>query len=217
MSRNFKVIVIAIAVYFATDEMLKAQEVLNDFQTRTDLDISFKPIKKLKLSLNPELRFDNNFSPDKYLLEGEVEYKALKMISFGASYGLVGKVRNEKSNSYYTRYSFSTTISKKFMRFDPSFRLMYSNYADDEIIDKNFLRYKAAISYNIRDCKITPFAAVQLFQDVNNRALYKTRYAAGADYKLFKKNYIKVSYKFDYYQNEYKNRHIFSVGYKLKF
>lgn len=195
----------------------KAQEIENDYQTRIFTDISFKPIKKLKLSLIPELRFDEDFSLDEYLIEGEAEYRALKFLSFGASYGLVGNIRNEKGTEYFSRYSFNTTLKKKFNRFEPSFRLMYSNYADDGIIDKNFLRYKAALKYDIAICKITPFVAVQLFQELQDGGLYKTRYAVGANYKLFKKNYISLNYKLDYYQNEYKNRHIVSLGYKIKF
>ena len=79
------------------------------------------------------------------------------------------------------------------------------------------MRYKASLDYNIPNSKITPFVAVEAFQKLSDADLYKMRYAAGFDYKLFKKNYIGVDYKFDYYQNEYKNRHILSVGYKIKF
>lgn len=194
-----------------------SQEVENELQTRTNIDLSISPVKKLTFSLTPELRFDQDFSLDKYLLEAGLKYKATKWLSLRANYGLVGNLRNEKDTEYFNRFAFSTTFKKKIKRFEPSFRLMYSNYADDEITDKNFLRYKAGIEYNIRNFKLTPFAAVQFFQDVNNGGLYKTRYAIGADYKLFKNNYLNASYKFDYYNTSYLNKHIFSIGYKIKF
>lgn len=195
----------------------EAQEKENEYQTRAFIDLSFKPIKKLKLSLLPELRFDENFSLDKYLIEGEAEYKALKFLFFGASYGFIGNLRNIKDTEYFSRYAFYTTLKKDFDRFEPSFRFMYSNYADDEKGDKNFLRYKASLKYDIANCKITPFVAVQAFQQLNDGGMYKMRYAAGADYKLFKKNYISANYKLDNYQNKNKNRHMVCVGYKLKF
>lgn len=212
-----KVLFISILSLFTFVFSAYSQETENEFQTRTHLNASFKPFKKVKFTFSPELRFEDDFSLDKYLLEGELEYKALKFMTLGARYGFVGNVRNEKDTEYFNRYAFSTTFKEEFGRFEPSVRFMYSNYADDDVDDKNFLRYKAKLKYDIADCKITPFVAVQLFQNLDDGGLHKTRYAIGADYKLFKKNYLGVSYKFDYYNTEYLNKHIISLGYKIKF
>jgi len=195
----------------------RAQEVDNELRTRTELELVFKPIKKFKLSFMPQLRFDENFSLDKYLIESEVEYKALKFLELGATYRFIVNPRDTKDTEYYSRFAFSATAKKEFNRFESAFRLRYSNYADDEITDKEFLRYKASLKYDIKKCKITPFMAVEAFQQLSDSKLYKMRYTVGADYKLFKKNYLGISYKFDYYKNEYKNRHIISLGYKIKF
>ena len=194
-----------------------AQEVENEFQTRTLLDLCFKPFKKVKFTVSPELRFDDNFSLDKYLLEGEAEYKLSKLLSVATRFGFVGNLRNEKETEYFGRYAFSTKFEKEFNRFEPSLRIMYSNYADDQVIDKKFLRYKVKLKYDIPNFKVNPFVSFQLFQGLNEGGLYKIRYAVGAEYKLFKKNYLGVSYKFDYYNKEYLNRHIFSINYKIKF
>ena len=194
-----------------------AQETKNELETRANLDLSFKPFKKVKFTLNPELRFDENFSLDKYILEGETEYKISKLFSIAARYGFVGNLRDEKDTEYLGRFAFSAELQKEFKRFEPSLQITYSNYADDDVNDKNFLRYKAGVKYDIHDCKITPFVAVQLFQDLNDGGLYKTRYAIGADYKLFKKNYLGASYKFDYYYTENLNKHIISLDYNIKF
>lgn len=206
-----------IVTLFITGENVFAQEVTNDFETRTAVDLSFKPIKKLKLSLIPELRFDENFSLDEYLFEGEAEYKALNFLSFGAAYRFEVNPRDTKSTEYFHRYSFNTELEKELNRFETSFRLRYSNYADDEITDKSFLRYRAKLEYDIPKSKITPAVAVEAFHDLNENNLFKMRYTAGIDYKLFKNNYLGVDYKLDYYNNEYKNKHIISVGYKIKF
>jgi hypothetical protein len=217
MKTKMKHILIVPVIFILTAGVSFAQEIENEFQTRANLDLSFKPLKKLKLSFEPELRLDEDFSPDKYLLEGEVEYKAFKNISFAASYGFVGNIRNNKDTEYLNRYAFSAEYEKDFNRFEASFRLKYSNYADDDISDKNFLRYKLGLEYDIPDCKITPSLAVQPFQDLVDGGLYKTRYDFGIDYKLFKNNYLEVGYKFDYYNTEYLNKHIVSLGYKVKF
>jgi len=206
-----------ITLLFFASTKNQAQEIETDFQTRTALDLSFKPIKNLQLSFTPELRFDENFSLDKYVFEGGAEYKVLKFLELGATYRFGINPRDGKDTQYANRYSFSATAKKEFNRFQPAFRLSYTNDADDEVSNEKFLRYKASLDYNIRKSKITPFVGVEAFQRLSDADLYKMRYSAGLDYKLVKKNYLGVNYKFDYYQNEYKNRHIFSVGYKIKF
>jgi len=208
---------LSMVMLFGLRKTTLAQEVENQYETRTELEVSYKPIKKLKLTLIPEFRFDENFSLDKYLFEGEAEYKVWKFLEYGATYRFVVNPRDTKETEYFHRFGFRTTVKKEFGRFQPSFRLMYSNYADDEIIDKEFMRYKALLKYDIKNFKLTPFVATEAFQQFDGGGLYKMRYTAGFDYKLFKKNYLGASYKLDYYKKEYKNKHIFCIGYKIKF
>ncbi len=196
---------------------VSAQEVETDLQTRTSIEFAFEPVKKIKLNIIPELRFDQDFSLDRYLFEGEVGYKPYKFLSLGASYRFVGNLRQTKDTEYLNRYAFSATLKKKFMGFEPSLRLRYSNYADEEVSNEEFLRYKASVKYDIPKGKLTPFIGVEAFQEMSNGQLYKMRYSAGVDYKLFKKNYLGIGYSFNYYLKEYKNRHIINVGYKIKF
>ncbi len=196
---------------------IKAQEVENSSQTRTALTFSLKPIKNLKLDFTPEVRFDEGFSVGKYLIESEVSYKFFKFLSLGTSYRFVSNPRETKGTEYLHRFALSSTFKKKFNRFEPAFRLRYTNYADDES-DKEFLRYKVSVKYNIAKSKITPFVGTEAFQQISGSSeLYKMRYIIGMDYKLFKKNYIGVGYKLDYYMNKYENKHILSIGYKIKF
>jgi len=206
-----------IALLIFAGKTSTAQEIENNYQTRTSVELSFEPIKKLKLNFIPELRFDENLALDKYLFEGEAVYKPLKFLSLGATYRFGGNLRDNKDTEYFNRFAFNATAKKEFNRFESAFRLRYTNDADDEVNNEEFLRYKASLDYNIRKSKITPFVGVEAFQRLSDAELYKMRYMAGVDYKLFKKNYLGVSYKLDYYQKEYKNRHIFSVAYKIKF
>ncbi len=196
---------------------LKAQEVDNELQTRTEVELSFKPIKKLKVTFMPQLRFDENFSLDKYLLETGAEYDLFKFLEVGATYRFIVNPRDTKDTEYLNRYGLSVTTKTELGRFEPSFRLSFTNYAEDDVDDKTFLRYKAGVKYDIPNCKLTPFVALEAFQELDEGDLYKMRYAAGIDYKLFKNNYLGLDYKLDYYQKEYTNMHIISLGYKIKF
>jgi len=216
MKKNYKIV--ALTALMITASSTFAQEVVNKMQYRTELAYRYSPFKKLKFSFNPEIRFDKTFSADKYVFEGGIEYKPLKFLELEANYRYLVNPRDTKETEYFNRYAFSVTGKKEFGRFETALRLKYSNDADDEITDEKFLRYKLSTAYNIPKCKLTPSVGVQAFQSLGEGSgLYKMRYSAGFDYKLFKKNYIGVSYKFDYYQTEYLNRHIIGLRYKIKF
>jgi len=206
-----------LAIILFSTIMAKGQEIENEFQTRTSVELGFSPLKKIKVNLTPELRFDENFSLDNYLVEGEIVYKPNKLVSFDATYRFIANPKESETTEYNNRYTLGATLKKEIYRFQPSLKIAYSNYADDEIDDKKYMRYKASVKYDIQNCKFTPFISAELFQQTIENNLHKTRHTAGFSYKLMKNNSINLCYKFDYYNNEYKNKHIFSVGYKLKF
>ncbi|MFR9649235.1 MAG: DUF2490 domain-containing protein [Rikenellaceae bacterium] len=201
-------------------------EVLYKYQFSAEVE--YKIIKGLSVNFSPELRFCEGY--DKLLLNAGVEYKMFGCIHLGATYRLdVDRVEGSGSsysmsgfgNNYDSevshRYAFDVTYKEKFGRFTPSFRVRYNNFTDEDIDDKEFLRYRAKVDYNIRKCKITPYLSVEAYQDLTENLLYKMRYATGFDFDMNKKSAISLDYKFDFYCLEYKNANIFSVGYKYKF
>lgn len=216
--RIFQSILIVILILLSNiSELYAKDKTQNEIQSRYSFELYHKLSKDFKLGIKPEIRFDDKFSTNKYLIDGKLDYKPLKLLTFSAIYRFEINTRNNKPTQYLNRYGFSSTIKKKIEQFVPSLRLYYSNYADDEIDDENFIRYKGTLKYDIRKSKITPSAALELFQQLGtDDGLYKVRYSAGIGYKLMKRNYIKLSYKLDYYRFEYLNVHIISLGYKLK-
>jgi Protein of unknown function (DUF2490) len=216
MKANKSIFYIILSLCFSV-EMIYAQEVESNFQTRTSLKLQHKPVKKISLSLSPEFRFDETFTLSKYHIEGQLDYKASKVFELTGSYRFIVNPRETKDTEYLSRYAFGVSLNKKYNRFYPSFRLLYSNYADDDDDKSNFLRYKGSIEYDVPNIKLRPEIGIEAFHDLSNSELYKMRYSAGAEYKLFKGNYIGVDYKFDYYRTEYQNKHIISLNYKIKF
>ncbi|MCG8579886.1 MAG: DUF2490 domain-containing protein [Bacteroidales bacterium] len=194
----------------------KAQDTEHTSQTRTEFKISYKLADKWKLQAIPELRFDETFSIDKYILELKTVYNPFKRLSLGASYRFIANERSTKDTEYLQRYAFDIKYEYKLKRWKPTIRMRYTNYSED---DENgeFLRGKAGLEYNIRKCKFTPFAGAELFQDLNNNELFKVRYSLGTDYKINKTNSISMGYKLDYYMQRYENKHIMYLGYKFKF
>ncbi len=193
------------------------------------LDFQVKLAKGLKINIEPQLRYKDGY--DKMLLSGGVSYKTFDCIYWGATYRFVFDREESSSSSYntsvfmsnnydtqtYHYYAFDVTYKDKFGRFTPSFRVRYNNYSDDDIDDKEYLRYRAKVEYDIPKCKITPFLSAEAYQEMEENLLYKTRYSAGFDFKTGKRSALSFEYKFDFFALEYKNVNIFSFGYKFKF
>ncbi|WP_185968928.1 DUF2490 domain-containing protein [Carboxylicivirga sp. M1479] len=209
---KYLIMVIVIGCMWAP---LYAQDIDNTFQTRTEFKLSYKLSKKWKIQATPELRLDDSFSIDKYIIELKTIYNPFKKLALGASYRFVANTRETKPTEYIQRYAFDAKYNFKFDRWKPLLCLRYTNYSEDDA-DGEFLRYKAGVEYNIRKCKLSPFAGAELFHEFNNQELFKVRYSLGSDYKLSKKHAISVAYKLDYYMQKFENKHILYFGYKFK-
>ncbi len=214
--KKIEIKIIILLCFFLCFGGVRAQEVENSFQTRTEFKTSLKLSKKWKLQFTPELRFDENFDVSKYLFELKGIYKPIKNLSFGASYLYIINPRPNNPTEYLSRYAFDVEWGKDFKRWESSFRLKYTNYSED-ITNGNFLRYKAELGYDIKNSKLTPVISTEAYQELSDNELYKMRYGLGAKYKLNKKNAINFGYKLDYYLNNYQNKHILYLGYKIKF
>lgn len=214
MKNIIKIYVLVLCLLFIGTQVY-TQDIDNDFEYRTSFKLSFKPLKQLKLNFVPEIRFNDDFSVDQYQFEVGLVYKPAKILYLSGGYRFVVNSRDEKSTEYLHRYEIGASLKKDFDRFEPELRFQFTNYADDDIKNK-YLRYKAALGYNIKDCRLTPTLSAELFQQLSEKILYKVRYKLMLEYKVLKNNYIRASYRLDYYIHENKNKHIFSLGYKIK-
>ena len=142
-------------------------------------------------------------------------YEVMDFLKLGTCYRFITNKRESKDTEYLHRYAFEATFAEKIKRFEPEFRLMYTNYADDDL-DEDYLRYKAAVQYDIPKCKFTPEISAQVFHKLSIGKINKIRYGAGIQYQYIKNNYLGLSYKLDYYKREYKNRHILEISYRIK-
>lgn len=195
---------------------LAAQEVQNEFESRASFSLGYIINDEFRLKIIPEVRFDDNTTLDKYIFEGEAIYKPIKLISLSTKYRLIGIIQDDADTKHYNRYAVSATIKEDFKRFEAAFRIRYSNYSDDEITNKEFLRYKTALEYDISRTSITPYIGAELFHQLTSNKMFKMRYSAGVDYKLFKNNYLSLTYKYDYYLLVYRNKHIVDLSYSIK-
>ena len=89
----------------------------------------------------------------------------------------------------------------------------------DEVVKgkgKNVLRSRLKGEYNIAKCRFTPFASCELYHD--GSGLDKTRWTAGTEYKINKKNTLEVYYRFQNKADEDEtDNHVLGIGYTYKF
>jgi hypothetical protein len=194
---------------------LTAQTPVNEYKTWTEFKVSTRIFKdKVRLHLSPEIRFNQDFSIDKYFIESGVRYDPFDFLCLGTSYRFIGNNRETKSTVYLHRYAFDATFETKVKRFEPEFRLQFTNYSDENLEEK-YLRYKPSLQYDIEKCKITPFISAEAFQNLAQSRFEKIRYGIGAEYKLIDNHYLELYYKMDYFLHELKNRHILGLSYRI--
>ncbi len=195
--------------------LAKDDDSQSSYQSRVFGDLVISPIKKLDLDFHPEVRLNEDWDVSKYFFEFGAGYEIIEILEIQANYRFLINPREKKETEYLNQYSFGIKLSKEIGNFEPSYRILYSNYADDAD-NGEFLRNKLKLKYNIKDCKLTPSVSAETFHEVSGMELYKWRYTVQLDYKITKRNYITLFYKYDDYKND-QNRHILGLGYKYKF
>ena len=81
------------------------------------------------------------------------------------------------------------------------------------------LRSRLQVSYNIKGFPFEPFAEVEVYNELDKAfALDKVRYTVGTEYKINKKNKLKVYYRYqDYADIDEVNGHALGLGYAFEF
>lgn len=192
--------------------------------TWIELELSKKIVKNLKVELNPELRLFGGFEMDTYIIEGGFAYKLHKHLTTAAYYRFQNEYKYRKKLDIYeyessNRFAFDAKSGFSLKRFDFQLRVRYTNGSED---DKDtgkkpsFFRYRAKTEYNIKNLKITPFASVEVFHDLNLKELDKTRYSGGITYPLNKNNELSMFYRIQDYSDIRPNVNIIGFGYDLK-
>ncbi len=209
--------IIAFVILCLTVVGASAQTVENVGQYRFAVGMDWTLVKGLELEVEPQLRFGNGFGFDRFQVEGTLTYNPYKFIYVGAAYRLIAEPQSSAPIEFNNKYAFNLSLKEKFGRFTPSVRCMYTNFADKDMNDNMYLRYRAGLKYNIRKCKFTPAVSFEAFHSLDDEAFTKLRYNAEVGYKIKKGHKLYVDYKFDYFLQKFKNEHIVSVGYKASF
>jgi hypothetical protein len=188
------------------------------FGTWIDAELTKKITKKIDFSLTPEVRLQDDFRVDEYMAEGRLSYEPLKFLSLAAGYRINNNLKNS-GNEWTSRFTIDAQTGKGIGRWNPSFRLRFTNYSDfDETTDEkiNYLRYRIKVDYDIKNSKINPFIGYELFHNLNDKTINKSRFDLGFNWNFLKRNRISLYYRLQDYFTVKNSIHILGIGYQLK-
>lgn len=174
-----------------------------------------------------------------------LDYKPLKWLKLGADYTFIYQHEDSRTtkkgniiDSYWQprhRLGLSATGSIDCGDFTFSLRERYQytykaektvakydgdsgSRKDDEVIEsenKNTLRSRLGVEYNIRKCPVTPFASVELYNDLSDAfATDKTRYTVGAEWKISKSHSLELFYRYINAHDD-DDLNVIGLGYKF--
>lgn len=188
----------------------------NDAVLWLGADITYKPTKKLELKAGPMVRLDNNYRQVKsVLLDFSAEYRLFK------NFDAIGRYRwssipepDEEQRhrlSLGAKYSYDLT-----KRIELGARFLYQ-HDFLEGTDRDALRGRIGISYNIKKLPLTPYVNAEGFYTFTNKGSNwsRIRLALGLDWQISKQHTLTVAYLIQqpFYEVAPVRSHIVSVGY----
>lgn len=186
----------------------------SEYQTWSEINVSYELIKNLELSLSPSIRMDP-FEVDKKLLEVGSKYKLSKYISAGVKFRYSEEPKKKRTDITY-RLSANIKATAKIYRFKPSLKIRYTSKDElDNSERSNFLRYKASLAYKEKDSVFSPYIFSEFFDDQSKKKFTKFRCGIGNDVEVTKFISFNIAYFLEYSLTKEKNEHILAVGFSF--
>lgn len=131
----------------------------------------------------------------------------------------MGRARLTWREVFQYTHTCGASFTKEKYRFDNGSYKIKTESDYKAAQDKNVLRSRLGVDYNIPKCKFDPFASLELFNGLGGSfQLQKTRLTAGFEFSLNKKHHFEVAYL---WQNQYDDDEpagsVIDLGYTFKF
>jgi hypothetical protein len=187
------------------------------FGTWIELEFRKDFLERFSFSLSPEIRLQDQFKPDEFLLQGKLSYEPISLIKFAAAYR-VNTERKKRGNVTFYRYAFDAHIKKDIGRFEAALRGRYTNFSETyEVTSEKFIRPRAKLEYDIKGNKIRPFISCELFRNTTKKETHKIRYEVGFTRKLKGPHRIGLYFRLHDYFTDKASIHILGIKYRMKF
>ena len=188
------------------------------FGTWIEFEISKEFFKKWEVSFIPEIRFQDQFQVDEYILEGKLSYDPFKFLGFAAAYRYNTNIK-KSGNEGLSSAVFDIIGSTEIDRFSGSLRARITNDPDDGDIpwETFYFRPRAKLAYNIKGNKIEPYTSYELFMNLRAGETYKQRFDIGFTRKLGEYHRIGLYYRLQDYFTDKGSINILGIDYRFKF
>lgn len=165
----------------------------NDLQGWSSIGVDYK-LKKWDFELEEQLRLDENISEiSEYFTQFETAYEMFDGFKLGAGLRYIRENDNEGNVQGYEnhfRYHFDAKYKHKINRFSLRYRLRYQNKNElgvDEFAKQN-IRLKAGLKYNIKNWKLDPQFAAEIFnhfekEEASHFSKYRLTFGTEYDFK----------------------------------
>jgi hypothetical protein len=186
------------------------------FGTWIEFEFNKKIIKDLEFSFIPEVRFNDNFSVDEYILEGKLNYELFKFLELAGSYRYNTEIKDNQNEIAHSAV-FNITGKTGFDRFDASLRTRLTNDSDGDELRTFYFRPRAKLNYNIKGSKLEPYSSYELFINLRENELFKHRFDVGVKRKLGDNHRIGIYYRLQDYFTDKTSVNILGIDYRFKF
>lgn len=131
----------------------------------------------------------------------------------------LGRVRLTWREVWQYTHTCQASFTKEKYRFENGSYKIKTESDSKAAQDKNVLRSRFGVDYNIPNCKLDPFASVELFNGINNSfQTQKTRLTAGFEFSINKKHNFELAYMWqNLYDDDEPAGSVIDLGYTFKF
>lgn len=221
---TFLLSILLVLTGFISDNVF-AQE--NDYGSWLSLDVSKKLSGKFDLEFEEEVRIFQKFSEiNRFATSIGGSYSLNKYLKGAAGYTWI--YRHDVKDSFWEnrhRYYLQLTGKVETGRVAFSIREKFqSTYIDKDVkgfdySPENYLRSRLQITWDIKNCKLEPYASAEMHSRLNNPDGNKTdnmRYTLGTEFPLVKKLDMNTYIRLDQEMNVKKPVKLYLIGINLK-
>ncbi len=208
-----KILLIAVLIIFG---LVSVKAKTEEFGIWLELEFTKTFLKKFEFSFIPDIRFQDDFTVDKYQFDGKLAYEPIKYFEFAVAYRVKTNIKS-KENEVTHRLVLDANGKIDIGRFKPSFRTRYVTYKDVDDKKVSLIRPRIKVVYDIRKNKFAPYTSYELYQDLVSNKSKKGRFDIGFTRKMGKFHRIGVYYRLQhYYAGDRNSINIVGIDYRLK-
>lgn len=187
------------------------------FGTWIELEFRKDFLKDFSFSLVPELRFQDQFQLDEYMVQGKLSYDVFSFLSFAGTYRVGAEVKN-KGNVSYSRFALDAQASKNLNRLELSLRGRYTNFSElDSENSSKYIRPRIKLEYRTKGKRIRPFTSYELFHNLTKDELHKSRFDVGFTRRFGDLHRVGLYYRLNDYFTDKPSIHILGIDYRIRF